>query len=99
MYESELNSIVESSESVPSEVLKRLAAISVVMAVGMALVAEPLIQIVYGPRFLPSVHPFWILLPGLLLLTFEQVISSYYAASGLPWRIARPAATSSPCCE
>lgn len=66
---------------------KRIVALSFVLAVVLALVARPLIQIVYGPAFLPSVVPFLIMLPALVLLSAEQVTSSYFAARGMPWSI------------
>jgi O-antigen/teichoic acid export membrane protein len=66
---------------------RRIAVLSVVMAVMLGLAAAPLVRLVYGAAFAPAVLPFLLLLPGLVLLTIEQVLSSYYAARAMPWRI------------
>jgi O-antigen/teichoic acid export membrane protein len=68
-------------------VAKRIALLSTVIAAVLGFAARPLIELVYGAAFRPSVAPFWCMLPGLVLLTLEQVISSYYAARGMPRRI------------
>jgi O-antigen/teichoic acid export membrane protein len=66
---------------------KRIVALSLVLALFLGLAARPLIQLVYGPAFLPSVSPFLYMLPALVLLSGEQVMSSYFAARGMPWSI------------
>jgi O-antigen/teichoic acid export membrane protein len=65
----------------------RIAWLSVAMAILLGLAARPLVALVYGPAFAPSVLPFLLMLPGLVLLSVEQVISSYYAARLMPWKI------------
>jgi O-antigen/teichoic acid export membrane protein len=71
---------------------RRMAAFCCVAALLLALAAEPLVRVVYGSAFAPAVLPFLYMLPGLILLGVEQVISSYFAARGMPWRIALPMA-------
>jgi O-antigen/teichoic acid export membrane protein len=66
---------------------KRIVGLSLVLAVVLAVAARPLIQLVYGQAFLPSVAPFLYMLPALVLLSGEQVMSSYFAARGMPWSI------------
>jgi O-antigen/teichoic acid export membrane protein len=66
---------------------RRILLVSCALAGVLAMTAHPLIENVYGPAFLPSVRPFLYMLPGLILLTTEQVVSSYFAARGMPWQI------------
>jgi O-antigen/teichoic acid export membrane protein len=66
---------------------KRIALVSVCIGGVLAVTARPVIETVYGPAFLPSVRPFLYMLPGLILLSTEQVVSSYFAARGMPWQV------------
>jgi len=52
--------------------------------VAAAVVAAPAIELLFGPEFLPSADAFRLLLPGLLALSIYTVISSYFAATGMP---------------
>jgi O-antigen/teichoic acid export membrane protein len=53
-------------------------------ALGLALVAPPLLPLVYGPAYSASVAPFYVLLPATVLLTVRRVIANYFTASGWP---------------
>jgi O-antigen/teichoic acid export membrane protein len=54
----------------------------IVGAVGLALVATPLIGIVYGQAFAGSVPPLLALLPGIVALMAASVLASYIAGLG-----------------
>jgi O-antigen/teichoic acid export membrane protein len=47
-------------------------------SLAVALVAAPLIRLVYGEAFLPAVHPLWILLPGITAIAVAKPLSLFY---------------------
>jgi O-antigen/teichoic acid export membrane protein len=49
-----------------------------------AILAWPLISVLFGRKFLPSLMPFLLLLPGLVMLGFTVVISNYLHGRGYP---------------
>lgn len=49
-----------------------------------ALLIYPAIKILYGNAFLPSVKPFFLLLPGIYFYSAVSQITPYYSASGYP---------------
>jgi O-antigen/teichoic acid export membrane protein len=53
-------------------------------ALGLAVVAPPLLPLVFGPAYSASVPPFFVLLPATVLLTVRRVIANYFTASGWP---------------
>ena len=68
----------------------RMLGMSCLVAGVLALVARPLVHIVYGASFAQAVSPFLYMLPGLVLLGVEQVVASYFAAGGMPVRVVLP---------
>lgn len=53
----------------------------------LAAVATPLVPLLFGDAFRPAVPTFLAMLPGLVLLSAEQVVSSFFASRGMPWRV------------
>ena len=49
-----------------------------------AVVAGPLIRILYGAQFLPAVSVLRIMLPGIACLGIANVLSQYLGAAGIP---------------
>ncbi|MCK4352701.1 flippase [candidate division WOR-3 bacterium] len=58
--------------------------IILVISFMLAIIAKPLIKFIYGKAFLPSVLPFLILLPGVIILSIDKVLSSDLAGRGKP---------------
>lgn len=59
--------------------------ITIVAAIGMFLVGRPLIVLFYSEKFLPALHPLWILLPGMVSLGYAGVIYSDLGGRGKPY--------------
>ena len=53
-------------------------------AIGLGLVAPPLLPAVFGASYAASLVPFLILLPATVSLTVRRVLSNYFTASGRP---------------
>ena len=49
-----------------------------------AIIAGPLIRILYGAQFLPAVGVFRIMLPGIFCLGVANILSQYLSAEGIP---------------
>lgn len=49
-----------------------------------AILVKPLIQFVFGVRFLPAVGMFWWMLPGAFFMGIITIVSQYIAAIGMP---------------
>jgi O-antigen/teichoic acid export membrane protein len=77
-----------SRRSVP-RVSRHLVAANVACGLAVALLARPLIALVYGPRFLPSVRPLLLLLPGVVMAGVWNVFQAELVGTG---RAARPSA-------
>ncbi|NIR42892.1 MAG: oligosaccharide flippase family protein [Gemmatimonadetes bacterium] len=63
--------------------------LTLILAVLLAAVAWPLIDLLYGVDFLPAVGPFWLLLPGIVSISVGRVLSSDLNGRGLPGAVAR----------
>lgn len=59
--------------------------ITILAAFGMFLASRSLITIFYSAEFLPSIHPLWILLPGIVSLGYAGVIYSDLSGRGKPY--------------
>jgi len=58
--------------------------VSIVMALLLALVAEPLVTRIYGQAFRGSLAPLFWLLPGIVIFSAANVLASYLAGIGKP---------------
>ncbi len=55
-----------------------------ILSIVLLVLAGPLIQLLFGTAFLPSVAPLMILLPGIVALSFAKVLTSDLAGRGRP---------------
>jgi O-antigen/teichoic acid export membrane protein len=53
-------------------------------ALGIALLAPPLMPLVFGPGYAASVVPLLVLAPAAVLLTVRRLVANYFTASGRP---------------
>ncbi|MCI0691260.1 polysaccharide biosynthesis C-terminal domain-containing protein [candidate division KSB1 bacterium] len=58
--------------------------VSIAMALLLALVAEPLVTLIYGQAFRGSLAPLFWLLPGIVIFSAANVLASYIAGIGKP---------------
>lgn len=63
--------------------------LTLALAVALAAVARPIVGLLYGSAFLPSVAPLWVLLPGVVGLAVGRVVSADLNGRGLPGTVAR----------
>lgn len=57
-------------------------------AVLLAVFAWPIVYLLFGAAFLPSVRPLWLLLPGMIALGAGRVLSADLNGRGLPGAVA-----------
>lgn len=55
-----------------------------VIALGLLFVCKPVIRIMYGYLYLPSVKPFMLLLPGIVALSVSKILTADLAGRGKP---------------
>lgn len=60
------------------------AAAIVPVCIATAVLAQPLVTLLFGTGFLPAVEPLLYSLPGVLALAMTSIIGQYVAAEGLP---------------
>lgn len=60
------------------------AAFAVAIAIAVGTVAVPLVRMLFGPDYEGSVEPLRWLLPGIVVLGVQSVVSSYVASRGRP---------------
>lgn len=58
--------------------------LSLASALALAVVAAPLVPLVFGSAFHPSVTPLFWLLPGIVVFSAANVLASYFAGIGKP---------------
>jgi len=58
--------------------------IVLIISLILAVLAKPLIEILFGDAFLPSVMPLLILLPGIIALSFPKILCADLAGRGKP---------------
>jgi O-antigen/teichoic acid export membrane protein len=78
------SSDVEEGKHFTCKVSRNLLFLMLLVAALLALVGRPLILSFFGRQFLPSLVPFWILLPGVILLGMAKVMSSNFHGRGKP---------------
>jgi enterobacterial common antigen flippase len=72
---------------------RRVGIVLLPAALLAAVVASPLVRILFGTEFLPAVVPFQILLPGIVALGINTVFMQYFAGRGMPlFAVVAPAA-------
>lgn len=61
-----------------------LGLVIAILAGVAALLAEPVVRLLYGQAFVPSVPAFVWLMPGIVLLSINVVYMNYFASIGMP---------------
>lgn len=79
-------SSIEESEanSVTPKIIRHTLFIIIIASVFLALLINPLIAIVFGKEFLPSVFPFLALIPGIIAFSIGGVIAADLSGRGKP---------------
>jgi enterobacterial common antigen flippase len=77
--------------SEPREYARRTALhmlwLCALLGLGLGIVGTLAVPFLLGAGFAPAVTAFFWMFAGLVLLGVEQVLSSYYAATSMPWRV------------
>jgi O-antigen/teichoic acid export membrane protein len=58
--------------------------ITVVLSAGAAVLAGPLVRLLFGEAFVPSVPAFIWMLPGVVFLSINTCYMNYFASVGMP---------------
>lgn len=66
------------------KVLFVLSVLMVFVVALAALLAEPVIRLLYGKAFLPAVAPFVWLMPAIFALSINTIFMNYFASVGMP---------------
>lgn len=69
--------------------------ITLIMGLGIMLLAKPLISILFGTEFVPAVPLMWIIFPGIVLRSIPRVLQNYFQGIGQPGRVSAVFAASS----
>jgi len=75
----------EAARRFTPKVARLLLFITALAAVGLFLVSRPLIVTLYTKQFLPALRPLWVLLPGVVALSYSKVIFSDLSGRGKPY--------------
>ena len=68
-----------------ARIVARWVALMVLFIAGVvALVAEPLVALLYGRSFLPAVPALIWLMPGIVMLSINTIYMNYFASTGMP---------------
>ncbi len=73
------------SKDLTAKVLRTMNALFLPLFITLALGAEPIITLLFGPEFLPSANALLIILPGAFLLGLQVIIAGDMAGRGYPW--------------
>ncbi len=72
-----------------------IALVSAGLVIAAGVLAKPVVGLLYGEAFSPSVEAFWWLLPGVFALGVNTILMNYFASEGmLPIAIWSPAVAS-----
>jgi len=79
----------EDARRVTPAACRHTLSLTLLLCVGLALVAWPLIYVLFGSAFLPAVPLLWLLLPGISSLSLGRLLSADLNGRGLPGSVAR----------
>jgi O-antigen/teichoic acid export membrane protein len=79
----------EAARRVTPVACRHTVSLTLLLCVGLALLAWPLIYVLFGTPFLPAVPLLWLLLPGVLSLSIGRLLSADLNGRGLPGSVAR----------
>lgn len=68
---------------------RHILSLTMLLCLGLALLAWPLVYVLFGTPFLPAVPLLWLLLPGVLSLSVGRLLSADLNGRGLPGSVAR----------
>jgi len=74
------NELVEQFE----KVFRCVVTFSLLVIVGILILAKPLVVLLFGQAFVPAVHPMMILLPGTMLYLLARVVIQFLGSRGCP---------------
>lgn len=74
----------EAANLTTPRVFRVVAILTVAQAIALALVARPLIGLIFGRDFAPAAMPLLILLPGVILLSLSKTLSADLCGRGFP---------------
>ena len=74
----------ESNSLLSAAVCRRALLVTLLVTLGLLAAGGPLILLLYGRAFEPSLTPFYILLPSGVLYTVHRVLSTSLSAQGMP---------------
>ena len=75
----------ETARQFTPKVVRLSTFITAVAAVGLFLFSKLVITVLYTEEFMPSLYPLWILLPGVVALSYSKVIFSDLGGRGKPY--------------
>ena len=81
------NSDLQTGAAVTARVCRVNLALAAALGCGLAIVSYPLLQLGYGPEFVPAFVPLLILLPGIVMGSQWRPIGAYLVKLGRPARI------------
>jgi len=74
----------QESRRLTSRVCRLTLASCVVGAILLAVLARPLVSLIFGEAFLPAVPALWLLLPGIVGFALTSLLTSYVVGRGSP---------------
>jgi O-antigen/teichoic acid export membrane protein len=69
------------------QIARVLGVIVLVLAVAVALAAEPLVPLIWGSEFSGAIPPLWILLIGVVPMSIQRPLGNYFVREGMAWAI------------
>jgi O-antigen/teichoic acid export membrane protein len=75
----------ETAKAFTPRVARLSSLITALATAGLLLAGGPLLTLLYGEEFRPSIRPFWVLLPGAVMLSYSQVFFSDLGGRGKPY--------------
>lgn len=79
----------EDARRVTPVACRHTLSLTLLLCAGLALLAWPIIYVLFGTPFLPAVPLLWLLLPGVLSLSVGRLLSADLNGRGLPGSVAR----------
>lgn len=75
---------IKDANNLTPRVSRNTLPIMLLLALGLLLICKPVIRIMYGSLYFPSVKPFMLLLPGIVALSVSKLFTADLAGRGKP---------------
>ncbi|MCP4607832.1 MAG: hypothetical protein GY845_03850 [Planctomycetes bacterium] len=75
---------IQDANNLTPKVSRHTLSIMLLLALVLLLVCKPIIRIMYGFAYFPSVKPFMLLLPGIVALSVSKIFTADLAGRGKP---------------